>query len=467
MTLNTMTQGVEVVPIASRREVKFQEPMRLVVRNTFMELESVCAAEAGIRADLRRRVKSDTALLPRIGMRTTTKSDWYEDDDEAESDTTAASNTETESEMTAPTSQAVSCGTLLDVGALNEHNGQASPVVESDRRCSLSELLYGSQAQLTSNVHAEAPCELTHNACNYGDVGAGRVAAFGSAARAPQFPCSQSAAQESAQQSLISKNLLLNGEREREARAAEMELAAAELNAAALRAKVAANRARAEGAAGRQAQAMEFACRQPPSMLAWPQMAPTMVPMQLGWAPPYWASGATAMPCPPQSCQKPSSMCGNWQAAPQSFQAGVRTPEQDYTTVMFRNLPNDYTRDMFLELLDAAGFAGCYDFVYLPFDFKKQSNLGYAFANLLTHDHAQRAWAGLEGFRDWKVASQKVLSVSWSKPLQGLAANIERYRDSPVMHKDVPERFKPLLFKKGRSVKFPPPTRKLVPPASQ
>ncbi|CAE7888089.1 ML3 [Symbiodinium necroappetens] len=46
------------------------------------------------------------------------------------------------------------------------------------------------------------------------------------------------------------------------------------------------------------------------------------------------------------------------------------------TTVMLRNIPNNYTRDMFLELLDQHGFAGRYDFAYLPCDFCRDANLG-------------------------------------------------------------------------------------------
>ena len=40
-----------------------------------------------------------------------------------------------------------------------------------------------------------------------------------------------------------------------------------------------------------------------------------------------------------------------------------------HSEVMLRNLPNNYTRDMFLSLLDEQGLSGLYDFVYLPMDF--------------------------------------------------------------------------------------------------
>merc|ERR1719461_2657977 len=53
------------------------------------------------------------------------------------------------------------------------------------------------------------------------------------------------------------------------------------------------------------------------------------------------------------------------------------------TTLMLRNLPLDYTRDMLLQLLDKEGFAGKYDFIYLPVDFKTRAGLGYAFLNMV------------------------------------------------------------------------------------
>ncbi len=67
----------------------------------------------------------------------------------------------------------------------------------------------------------------------------------------------------------------------------------------------------------------------------------------------------------------------------------VQAPEQParvehskWTTRMLRNLPNDYTRNDFLDLLQAKNIA--FDFVYLPIDWRKRANLGYAFVNLVS-----------------------------------------------------------------------------------
>mmetsp|Transcript_10652 Transcript_10652/g.20664 ORF Transcript_10652/g.20664 Transcript_10652/m.20664 type:complete len:482 (+) Transcript_10652:152-1597(+) len=134
------------------------------------------------------------------------------------------------------------------------------------------------------------------------------------------------------------------------------------------------------------------------------------------------------------------------------------------TTVMLRNLPNNYTRSMLLRLLDEEGFVGQYDFVYLPMDFKTHASLGYAFVNLTSTEQATAFWKKFEGFNKWVVSSQKVCSVSWSCPYQGLDAHIDRYRNSPVMHEDVPDEYKPMVFHNSVRGVFPAPTKKLKAP---
>eukprot|EP00439_Symbiodinium_sp_Y106_P044204 s459_g5.t1 len=98
------------------------------------------------------------------------------------------------------------------------------------------------------------------------------------------------------------------------------------------------------------------------------------------------------------------------------------------TTVMLRNIPNNYSRDMVLELLDDHGCAGSYNFVYLPFDFNRDANLGYAFVNLETSDAVDALWKTFHGFSDWSLPTVKVCQVCWSGPHQGLQAHVERYR---------------------------------------
>merc|ERR1740121_1688927 len=86
---------------------------------------------------------------------------------------------------------------------------------------------------------------------------------------------------------------------------------------------------------------------------------------------------------------------------PASASSSGPVAEADRTTIMLRNLPNDYTRDMVLDLLDRNGFLRCYDFVYLPVDFKRKAGLGYAFVNMVSHAEAERSFRELQGFCAW------------------------------------------------------------------
>jgi RNA recognition motif-containing protein len=125
----------------------------------------------------------------------------------------------------------------------------------------------------------------------------------------------------------------------------------------------------------------------------------------------------------------------------------------DRTTVMMRNLPWNFRREDLIKEMDAKGFAGLYDFVYMPIDFKTNNCMGYAFANMVTTEEAQRLIDAFDGFKDWPHRSSKVCaaSLSWT---QGLEANVLRQWNSPLMTDEVPERFRPVLFSGTRRVPF-------------
>jgi len=137
------------------------------------------------------------------------------------------------------------------------------------------------------------------------------------------------------------------------------------------------------------------------------------------------------------------------------------------TTLMMRNLPNNYTRDMLVQLLDREGFAGSYDFVYLPVDFARGCGLGYAFVNLVDASLVTKFKCCFDAFSNWKLRTTKVCQVTFSDRDQGLKANIKRYRNSPVMHPSVSDEFKPCLFSDGVRVPFPAPNRSLRKPTKK
>lgn len=134
------------------------------------------------------------------------------------------------------------------------------------------------------------------------------------------------------------------------------------------------------------------------------------------------------------------------------------------TTLMLRNIPNDYSRKMILNLLDDKGFASCYDFLYLPIDYSRGASFGYAFVNCTSSANAERMKEEFQGFNEWLLGSQKICSVCWGEPLQGLEAHVQRYRNSSVMHPSVPDEYKPFLLVDGIRSAFPAPTKRIRPP---
>lgn len=58
-------------------------------------------------------------------------------------------------------------------------------------------------------------------------------------------------------------------------------------------------------------------------------------------------------------------------------------------SVILRNLPSNYTQDMFLYDLMSSGFQGCFDLLYLPFC-HRHGNFGFAVVNFIQPEHAMQ-----------------------------------------------------------------------------
>jgi len=124
------------------------------------------------------------------------------------------------------------------------------------------------------------------------------------------------------------------------------------------------------------------------------------------------------------------------------------------TTVMLRNIPNNYNRDKMLELIDSKGFSEQYDFFHLPADYRSRSAIGYAFLNFTSHAAALLFIDVFNGFTAWRGNSRKVCEVTWSEAHQGQKANIENLRKQ-MNRRKVPEEYKPFIVKNGRRVMLP------------
>lgn len=132
-------------------------------------------------------------------------------------------------------------------------------------------------------------------------------------------------------------------------------------------------------------------------------------------------------------------------------------PEETRTTVVIRGVPHSLSRAQLMEVLDKEGFSAKYNFVYLPIEFTRGTNFGYAFVDFLDAQWAQHSMIYFKDFDNWGVPHKAQSNVAWSV-LQNLENHVERYRNSPVMHPDVADECKPVMLSNGVRVPFPAPT---------
>lgn len=136
------------------------------------------------------------------------------------------------------------------------------------------------------------------------------------------------------------------------------------------------------------------------------------------------------------------------------------------TTVILRNLPHDYTRAMLLDTLTSCGFVAAINFLYLPMNFGTLTSFGYVFINFVTSADAQRFMVEFQGFYNWTqpcIVGRLAAHVEWSGERQGLHGQIERYRNSAMMHNTVVDEAKPILLSNGVRLPFPEPTQIVKP----
>jgi hypothetical protein len=137
--------------------------------------------------------------------------------------------------------------------------------------------------------------------------------------------------------------------------------------------------------------------------------------------------------------------------------------EAERTTLLVKNLDRTWGTMRLVERLDAEGLRGTFDFVYAPIDFNDQLAFGYAFLNFCTPQAAREA---SERLKAWVVPGPESVDVQWTTH-QGLAVQVDRYQNSPVMHESIPRDLKPMLFKNGAPLEFPAPTREIQLPRSR
>jgi len=139
---------------------------------------------------------------------------------------------------------------------------------------------------------------------------------------------------------------------------------------------------------------------------------------------------------------------------------GKKDDEANYTTIMLRNIPNKYSRQMLIDQLHSAGFQGQIDYLYLPIDFANRCNVGYCFINFRTSQARQHfnsmfdnvaAQSCLPGFNSYKVC--QVTKAKW----QGRDENVRRIRSGPELMQQLaghPDWLPVLLDEQGNQEPF-------------
>jgi hypothetical protein len=119
---------------------------------------------------------------------------------------------------------------------------------------------------------------------------------------------------------------------------------------------------------------------------------------------------------------------------------------QDHrTTLMIRNIPNKYTRQMLVdELNEYPQLLKCYDFLYLPIDFRNKCNLGYAFINMMSVQNVIELYHHFRGERWKRSRSEKKVDVKFGR-LQSRAKLIEHFRASNFLAR-LPDDFRPIVY---------------------
>eukprot|EP00446_Apocalathium_sp_SHHI-4_P041156 CAMPEP_0177345926 /NCGR_PEP_ID=MMETSP0368-20130122/28906_1 /TAXON_ID=447022 ORGANISM="Scrippsiella hangoei-like, Strain SHHI-4" /NCGR_SAMPLE_ID=MMETSP0368 /ASSEMBLY_ACC=CAM_ASM_000363 /LENGTH=436 /DNA_ID=CAMNT_0018807531 /DNA_START=12 /DNA_END=1319 /DNA_ORIENTATION=- len=130
------------------------------------------------------------------------------------------------------------------------------------------------------------------------------------------------------------------------------------------------------------------------------------------------------------SSQGPGAMC-HMQFASTSL-ASIDSESQisaewgQTVTVMMRNLPNRYSQQMLVDEINSVGFAGGFDFLYLPIDPETSANKGYAFISFVDNLTSWNFKVAYEGKQMMRFNSNKYVSVSRAA-LQGFEANYAHY----------------------------------------
>ena len=108
--------------------------------------------------------------------------------------------------------------------------------------------------------------------------------------------------------------------------------------------------------------------------------------------------------------------------------------EDKRSTIMIKNIPNKFTREKLLELINK-NFLGTYDLFILPKDGNKNRNFGYAFINFISSYSIPYFYFVFNGKKWVDTNSNKICEITYSK-IQGRSELISHYPNKIIYFND-------------------------------
>jgi len=133
------------------------------------------------------------------------------------------------------------------------------------------------------------------------------------------------------------------------------------------------------------------------------------------------------------------------------------------TTLMIRHVPRRYNEEDLLLELSRFVEPSKYDFMYLPRDNRRSSNVGYGFVNFISADIAYGTNEKMNG-ASWSLVQSNKVIATVPAHLQGLARNLAHYADSRVAEDG--HAHSPLVWANGVRIDFHDAVQLLCPPES-
>ena len=135
----------------------------------------------------------------------------------------------------------------------------------------------------------------------------------------------------------------------------------------------------------------------------------------------------------------------------------VISKEDTRTTIMIKNIPNKFNRDLLLSIINQ-NFKGTYDLFILPTDINKYKNFGYAFINFTSSYYIPYFYYMFNGKMWSSTNSKKICELTYSKvqgkanllghyPIKIVYLNEEAYSVKPEQKYIIPNVYK-IIFNK-------------------